>query len=64
MFVNPEVVVMWNEIAEKAGNEVKKGSRISVIGKLNYRTYETQSGEKRYVTEIVAHEFEVIPREN
>jgi single-strand DNA-binding protein len=57
-------VVMWNEMAEKANEEIKKGSRVSLTGKLNYRTYETQSGEKRYVTEIVAHEFEIIPKEN
>jgi single-strand DNA-binding protein len=57
-------IVFWNDLADKAGDEIKKGSRVSLIGKINYRTYETQSGEKRNVTEIVATEFEIIPRES
>lgn len=57
-------IVLWNDIAKKAGEEVKKGSRVSITGKINYRNYETKSGEKRYVAEIVANEFEVIPRED
>ncbi len=56
-------IVLWNEMARKAGVEIKKGVRVCVTGKINYRTYETQSGEKRYITEIIAHEFEVIPKE-
>ena len=57
-------IVMWNDIAQKAAEEVKKGSHVSLVGKINYRNYETETGEKRYVTEIVAQEFQVIPKEN
>jgi len=56
-------IVMWNDMARKAGDEIKKGTRVSITGKINYRNYETQTGEKRYVTEILALEFEVVPRE-
>jgi len=56
-------IVMWNDVAKKAGEEIKKGSKVSLSGKLNYRTYETKTGEKRYVAEIIVYEFEVIPRE-
>ncbi len=57
-------IVLWNDNAKKAGEEIKKGSRVSVTGKINYRNYESKSGEKRYVTEIIVNEFEVIPKED
>lgn len=56
-------VILWNEKAKKAAEEVKKGSRISVVGKLSYRTFESNSGEKRTVTEVIAYDFEVFPKE-
>ncbi len=57
-------IVLWNDNAKKATKEVKKGALVSLSGKLNYRTYETQSGDKRSITEIVAYDFEIIPRED
>ncbi len=55
-------IVLWNENATKASEEVKKGTRVSLTGKLNYRTYETDSGEKRTVAEVIASSFEVLPK--
>ncbi len=55
-------IVLWNENATKATEEVRKGSRVSLTGKLNYRTYETKSGEKRTIAEVIATSFEVLPR--
>jgi len=57
-------IVMWNDIAKKAGEEIRKGSQVSLTGKLSYRNYETKGGEKRYVAEIVATEFQVVPKES
>ena len=34
---------------------LRKGSRCFVEGRLNTRSYETQDGQKRYVTEVVAN---------
>jgi len=56
-------IILWNDKAKKAADEIKKGSKISIVGKLNYRTYETNSGEKRSITEVVAYDFEILPRE-
>ena len=53
-------IVLWNDSAEKAAESVKKGLCISVIGKLNYRMYETKAGEKRNTVEIVASAFEIL----
>jgi single-strand DNA-binding protein len=54
-------VVLWNKSAVKAAEAVKKGSRLSVTGRINYRNYETTDGQKRYTVEIVADTFEVLP---
>ena len=41
-------------LGEAAGN-LRKGSRCFVEGRLQTRSYETQDGQKRYVTEVVAN---------
>ena len=47
-------VVLWRKLAEIAGQYLKKGSRIYVEGKLQMRSWDDQSGQKRYTTEVVA----------
>ena len=46
-------LVLWRKTAEIAEKYVKKGSRISVEGKIVYRSYEDKDGVKKYITEIV-----------
>ena len=50
-FIN---VVAWGKLGESAGN-LRKGNRCFVEGRLQTRSYETQDGQKRYVTEVVAN---------
>lgn len=50
-FVN---VVVWGYQAEPAGN-LKKGARVFVEGRLQSRTYEDKTGQKRYITEVNAN---------
>ena len=52
-FVN---CVAWNKTAEFVSNYFEKGSMIIVIGRIATRTWEDQSGKKRYATEVVAAE--------
>jgi single-strand DNA-binding protein len=47
-------VVAWKQTAEHIAKWFGKGSMICVEGSVQTRSYTTQSGEKRYVTEIVA----------
>ena len=47
--------VAWGKLGEAAGN-LRKGSRCFVEGRLQTRSYETQDGQKRYVTEVVKQE--------
>ncbi len=50
-------VVAWAQLGENAAASLSKGSRVIVTGRLEQRSYETQSGEKRNVVEIVADEI-------
>ena len=53
-------IVTWRKLAEICGNNLVKGRRISVEGRIQVRSYDAQDGSKRYVTEIVADEVEFL----
>ena len=57
-------IVTWRKLAEICGNNLIKGRRISVEGRIQVRNYEAQDGSKRYVTEIVADEIEFLDSRN
>lgn len=48
-------IVAWGNLAEMCGNNLAKGHRVFVEGRLQVRSYETADGQKRRVTEIVAN---------
>jgi len=50
-------IVAWRKLAEICGEYLKKGSKIYLEGKLQYRNYDDKNGVKRYVTEIVLDEM-------
>ena len=45
--------VAWGKLGEAVG-ACKKGERLLVNGRIQTRSYDTQDGQKRYVTEVVA----------
>ncbi len=45
--------VAWGNLAENCGNNLSKGSRVFVQGRISVRSYETPDGQKRYRTEVV-----------
>jgi single-strand DNA-binding protein len=53
-------VVMWGKLADEAGQSLKKGSEVSIEGKLVHRVYETKTGDKRYITEVNANEMTML----
>ena len=53
-------VVVWGKGAEVCERYLKKGGGILVEGRINVRSYEAKTGEKRYVTEIVADNFQFV----
>jgi len=46
-------IVAWRKLAEIVGEYLKKGGKIYLEGRLQYRNYDDKNGVKRYVTEIV-----------
>jgi single-strand DNA-binding protein len=55
-------LVIWGRLADVAGQYLKKGSEVAIEGKLTHRTYETGSGEKRYITEVNVNEMLMLGR--
>ena len=53
-------VVAWEKLAEVCGNNLGKGRRILVEGRLQNRSYEATDGQKRYITEVVAQNIEFL----
>lgn len=53
-------VVVYGAQADNCAKYLKKGSKISVVGRLQTRDYEAKDGTKRYVTEIVTEEVEFL----
>jgi len=50
-------IVAWGKTAQIIEKYVGKGKEIAIEGKLTNRSYETKTGEKRYITEIVCNEL-------
>ncbi len=48
-------VVVWGRQAENCGKHLAKGRQVYIEGRLQTRSWEDQSGQKRYTTEIVAN---------
>ncbi|MDO5061877.1 MAG: single-stranded DNA-binding protein [Peptostreptococcaceae bacterium] len=53
-------VVAWGKQGENVANYLTKGKQVAVKGSIQNRSYETQSGEKRYITEIVAENVQFL----
>jgi len=58
-FVN---LVIWGKRAEVCAEYLKKGGLIFVEGRLQYRKWETQEGEKRSTVEVVVEDFQFLDR--
>lgn len=52
--------VMWRKQAENLANWAKKGALIGVTGRIQTRTYDNQQGQRVYVTEVVAENFQLM----
>jgi single-strand DNA-binding protein len=50
-------LTFWGAKAELAAEQIKKGTRFSLEGKLQNNSYETKEGAKRYTMDIVVNDF-------
>ena len=53
-------VVAWGKTAEILEQFVTKGREIAVDGKLTHRSYDDKDGVKRFMTEIVVNEIQLV----
>ena len=47
-------VVIWGKLAETCAQHLSKGRQVYVEGRLQTRSWETDKGDKRFSTEVVA----------
>ena len=51
-------VVLWQRLAEIAGEYLKKGGKVYIEGRLQTRSWDDKtSGQKKYMTEVVASDL-------
>jgi single-strand DNA-binding protein len=51
-------VVLWQRLAEIAGEYLKKGGKVYIEGRLQTRSWDDkQTGQKKYMTEVVASDL-------
>ncbi|MDD4823199.1 MAG: single-stranded DNA-binding protein [Bacteroidales bacterium] len=55
-------VVLWRGLAEVAEKYVRKGTQVYIEGKIKTRSWADQTGAKRYATEIIADNMELLGR--
>ena len=60
-FIN---VVIWRQQAENLANWAKKGALIGIAGRIQTRNYENQQGQRVYVTEVIAEQFQMLESHN
>ena len=53
-------VVIWGKSAEYVAKYLTKGRLAAVKGSIQNRSYDTKEGEKRYITEIVAENVQIL----
>lgn len=53
-------IVAWGKLGEICGKYLRKGRSIYVEGRLQTRTWDDQSGQKRYTTEVVAQVMQML----
>ena len=52
--------VIWRQQAENLANWAKKGALIGITGRIQTRNYENQQGQRVYVTEVIADNFQIL----
>ena len=56
-FIN---IVAWGKTAELLAQYAHKGSQIGVVGRIQTRNYENAQGQRVYITEVIADNFQML----
>ena len=57
-------IVLWRELAEAAGDELKKGQAVLVTGKVKINKYEDKNGVERTSVEITGEQIAAVVKAN
>lgn len=55
-------IVLWRGLAEVAQKYVKKGTQLYIEGRIRTRSWDDKEGNKRYTTEIIADNMQLLGR--
>ncbi len=55
-------IVAWRQLAEICGKFLHKGKQVYIEGKIQTRSYDDRDGNKRYMTEIIADQMQMLGR--
>jgi len=55
-------IVLWRGLAEIAEKYVKKGAQLYIEGRIRTRSWDDKEGNKRYTTEIIADNMQMLGR--
>ena len=53
-------ITLWRGLAEVADKYIRKGSQIYIEGRIRTRAWDDQTGNKRYTTEIMADNLQLL----
>jgi single-strand DNA-binding protein len=53
-------IVAWRRLAEISGQYLKRGKSVLVEGRIQVRTYENESGARKWATEVVARSIKML----
>jgi len=57
-------IVLWRGLAEIAEKYVKKGMQLYIEGRIRTRSWDDKDGNKRYTTEIVADNMQMLSKKS
>lgn len=52
--------VVWGKLADVCEKYVIKGKQIAVAGRIQTRNYEDKNGQRRYITEIIVSDLQLL----
>ena len=55
-------VVAWRRLAEICGEYLKKGRLVLIEGRIQVRSFEIESGGRRWTTEVVARNMQMLEK--
>lgn len=55
-------IEVWNETAKFAGQYVKKGQLVLILGEIRYEKFDDKEGKSQQRTKIVANKIQLLPK--